>query len=231
MRNLEIKLLLPYNWGHIRKIGVYDNHGNRLAKIMHGEHHTLKINNNVTHIIVKLDFYRSEIAIPENTTDLHLALYLDFRDGFPFKYIDTFKRKCLTGTFLNHDEFENFTLAFYANALQWVPASKIDTPGIILGMLISGGLLVTSVVQQDNYYQDLLFFIGAASMVAMVMIYAERGRILLYDYKSRMVATVLAFVLAFFFLIPSFAVNMLFFIFISLFILRTLTNVSTIKAA
>lgn len=230
MKNLEIKLQLPYNWGHIRKIGIYDNNNKRITKIMHGEHHVLKINDDATHIIVKLDFYRSEIEIPINTDDVYLALYMDFRDGFPFKYIDTLKRKCLTGKFMSREELENFDNSFYANAAEWVPVSMIDKPALVLGFVISAGLIITSLLQQDNPYRDIVFFIGTASIISLLMINAEKNKILLFDYKSRLIATVLAFTLAFIFLTPLLPVMMLFFIFIATFILRVVINFKTLKS-
>lgn len=64
VRILNIKLLLPYNWGHFRKIGIYADDGKLITKIMHGETLTVEIDKNVQKIIIKLDIFRSEIKVP-----------------------------------------------------------------------------------------------------------------------------------------------------------------------
>jgi hypothetical protein len=231
MKQMEIKLLLPYNWAHARRIRVSDDAGNLLVKIAHNEHLLVQVDDNCKHVVIKLDFYKSVIAVPDNTEKLFLGLYMDFRDHFPHKYIDTFKRKCLTGHFMTAETFDNFDLSFYENAREYLPTINYDNASVFLGLLISAGLVITSVVQQENPYQDLLFFIGVSSLISLLMVRAEKGKILLYDYKSRLVATALAFVLAFIFITPSFAINMVFFLFISLYIIRLLTNLKTIKSA
>lgn len=111
-RTLNIKLLLPYNWGHFRKIGLCSSDGKLITKIMHDETLELAIDPSIKKVIVKLDIFRSEIEIPSNEKILFLNLYMNFRDYFPFQYIDTLKRKCLTGKFVTSKEFEQFDLSF-----------------------------------------------------------------------------------------------------------------------
>lgn len=225
MRHLEIKLQLPYNWGHIRKIGVYDNHGKRLVKIMQGEHHVLEIDPGVTHIIVKLDIFRSEIAIPENSDRLFLMLFMNFRDIFPYMYIDTLKRKCLTGRFTDSAEFETFSPAFYTASRAKMLKAVIDKPTVILGLLITAGLTFTSVVEQDNPNQHTLFFIGVAGFISLLMILFEKGQLLLYDYKARMAASAASFLLSVVLIKNTYPTGFLFLLFTTVFILRAYTSV------
>lgn len=231
MRNLEIKLLLPYNWYHARRIKIYDDNNNLLVKIAHGEHLAVPLHESCKTITICIDYFKSVIAVPENETNIFLAVYMNFRDTLLHKYIDTLKRNCLTGHFMPAGEFDSFGLSFYKNAINYLPESKYDKPSVVLGMAIAAGLVIAAVVQQDNPYQDLLFFIGIASIISFIILQAEKGKVKVFDYKSRIIATALSFVLAFFFLSPSFAVSMLFFVFISTYILRVMVNINALKRA
>lgn len=222
-------MLLPYNWYHARRIKIYDDKKNLLVKIAHAEHLSVSLPENCKSISIKIDFIKSVITVPENETNLFLAVYMDFRDTFPHKYIDTLKRKSITGHFMTEEEFDNFNLSFYTNSIEYLPVGKYDKPCIALGLAIAAGLVITAVIQQENPYQDLMFFIGAVSLVSLLLIGSEKDRIKVYDYKSRIIATGLSFVLAFFFLSPSFAVSMLSFIFISAYVLRVIASLNTLK--
>lgn len=231
MKDLEVKLLLPYNWYHARHIKIFDDKGVLLTKIAHGEELSVQIDQECKHITIRIDYIKSVIEVPQNSDKLFLSVYMNFRDRFPYKYIDAVKRKCITGKFMNKEEFENFNLDFYTNAIEYLPAKKFDNASLALGFIIASGLIITSVAQQKNPFQDLVFFIGIASFISLLLVRAEKQKIKLYDYKSRLIATALAFVLAFFFLSPSFAVSMLFAVFISTFILRLVANLKTLNNA
>lgn len=195
MREINIKLLLPYNWGHIRKIKIYDNKKQLITKIMHGEELTLNIDSDIEEVIIKLDFYKSVIKIPKNEK-VYLGLYMDFRDRFPFKYLDTLKRKCLTGRFMTEQEYENFNLSFYAESFRWVPKAGIDKPTVFLGLLLSVAIVALSIIQQHNPYQDIVFFIGASGTISLALLYFEKDKVELYDYRNRMIASGCSFILA-----------------------------------
>ncbi len=225
MKKLNLKLLLPYNWGHVRKIKVYDNKGHLLTKIMHGEEPEIDVPADSKEIVIKLDIFKSVIKVPEGN-NLHLILFLDFRDRFPHKYIDTLKRKCLTGKFVSEEEFENFNLSFYTHSFRWVKKADIDRPSLILGFFIAAGLLITSIIEQDNPYQNIVFFISFVSIFSLLMIHIEKDKILLFDYKSRMIASGLAFILGSCFLDSSFAISASFIIFSFTFLLKAITDIN-----
>ncbi|WP_159800132.1 hypothetical protein [Flavobacterium sp. MK4S-17] len=231
MRNLEIKLLLPYNWYHARRIKIYDSNKKLLAKIAHCEHLSVQLDDECDSVIIRIDFIKSVIQVPKGENDLFLAVFMDFRDKFPHKYFDILKRNCVTGRFMGAEQFDNFNISFYTNNIEYLPVSKVDNPSVFLGLLISASLVITSIIQQSNPHQHLIFFIGAVSIISLSMLQAERNKIRLYDYKSRIIATALLFVLAFLFLSPSFAINMFFFIIITLYILRVIANLKTLKTA
>jgi transcriptional regulator with XRE-family HTH domain len=224
-RTLNIKLLLPYNWGHFRKIGLYGNDGKLITKIMHGETLQIAIDPSIIKIIVKLDIFRSEIEIPLDDQILFLNLYMDFRDYFPFQYIDTLKRKCLTGKFVAEDVFEQFDLSFYQMSKEWILKSKIDKSNLRLGLILSAGLIVFSIVEQENEYQELLFFISLVSFISLLMVVNERDKILAFDYKSRMVATGIAFFLASLLLSSPFYIVLVFLLFSFVFLLQSLREI------
>ncbi|MDR6967205.1 hypothetical protein J2X31_001212 [Flavobacterium arsenatis] len=144
-------------------------------------------------------------------------------------YIDVLKRKCLSGKVMGQQEFQNFNLSFYNQSKIWIQKASIDRLALSLGIFISIGLLIVATIEQNNDYQDLVFFIGLVSLISMLMIYFEKGKILLYDYRNRMIATGLAFVLGIQFLESSFAVLMTLMLLSFVFLLKFIQNFYSIK--
>jgi transcriptional regulator with XRE-family HTH domain len=224
---LNIKLVFPYNWGQIRNVGIYGDNGILINKIRHCDNLKIPIDADVKQVVIKLDIFRSVIEIPVNENVLYLTVFMNFRDYFPFIYIDTLKRKCLTGKFVTVQEFEKFNLCFYQNAQKWILKSNIDKPNLRLGLLISICLLIVSVIEQKNEYQDLLFFIGLVSLISLLMIFNEKEKLQAFDYKSRMIATGLAFLLGTFFLNSPYYIILVFLIFSSVFLLKSISEIKT----
>ena len=218
-------------WGHVRRIRIYDDNRNLLVRIKHGEHVLVKVADDCRFVVIRLDFYRSKIEVPQNQDELFLGVYMDFRDYFPYKYLDTLKPKCLTGRFMDAEEFDNYSLDIYNQSANFLPVNKFDRQAVFTGLAISGGLIVASVAQQENPDQDLVFFIGVSSFISLLILNAAKQTIQKFDYKSRLVATAVAFVLAFLFLQHTFAVSALFLLFILTFSLRVWANVKSINAA
>jgi hypothetical protein len=79
---------------------------------------------------------------------------------------------------------------------------------LILGLFISIALFIVSIFEKNNEDQDLVFFISLFSLISLIMIYTNKKNILEYDYKSRMIATGFAFILATFFLNSAFFITM-----------------------
>ncbi len=201
MRRLHIKLAFPYNWYNYRKIKVYDNEGYLISKIGNCEQKIIDISMKSEYVILKMDYFKSKIKLPQDKDDIYLISYLDFRDSFPVKYFDLFKRKCLTGRIVNNESFEDFNLDFYENASKQMKKSKPNLPNLLLGTLISLALIFFGTLQQQNKDDNaLVIFIGVASLASLLLIYKQRKKLLNYDYKSRVIATGIAFLLAIFLL-------------------------------
>lgn len=228
MKELNIKLIFPYNWYHYRNVKVYDDKGKIITLISHCENQNLLIDKNIEKIIVKLDFFKSEILIPKNSETINLALFLNFRDTFPIKYFDVLKRNCLSGKLLEKKEFDEFNLSFYDTNEIWILKSKIDKSNLILGVLISMGLLIVSILEQQNQYQDLVFFISIVSLISLLMIIVEKNKLLLFDYKSRMIATGFALVFATFFLSSPYYIVMVLIVFSLMFLLKTFRKIENV---
>lgn len=220
MKKINIRLIFPYNWAHARKVGVYDDKRQRLTKIGHFEEIHTEVKEDVEYLTLKLDFYRFKVEVPQNEEELNLIIYMKFRDRFPIMYWDSLKSDLIQGQFVDAETYKMFDHTFYKKSGKWIEKSNIDSPAVILGMLISAGLVVMSVVQQDNPFQHLLFFIGIASLISLLMIRLENNKLMLYDYKSRMWASGAAFMLGTFLLQGSFPVAALFLIFSLVFLLK-----------
>ena len=221
MRKLNIKLIFPYNWYHFRNVKIFNDNGDLITKISHCEHQNILIDNNTQFIILRLDFFKSVLKIPDGNDELFMSIFLNFRDTFPIKYFDVLKRKCLTGKFLDKKEFDKFNLDFYKTDKKWILKPNIDKSNLILGLIISISLLVTSVFEQDNEYQDLIFFLSLISLISLLMIITEKNKLLAFDYKSRMIATGFAFILGTFFLNSPIYIILVIFILSSLFLLKS----------
>jgi hypothetical protein len=208
MRNLNIKIIFPYNWYHFRNVKIYNSNGDLISKIAHCENKCLLIEDSSKSIILKLDFFKSLIDIPENNDELYFIIYLNFTDTFPKKYFDILKRNCLSGKFVQKNEFDNFNFNFYDTEKRWILKSNLDKTNLILGLFISIALFIVSIFEKNNEDQDLVFFISLFSLISLIMIYTNKKNILEYDYKSRMIATGFAFILATFFLNSAFFITM-----------------------
>ncbi|MFT7351998.1 MAG: hypothetical protein ACI9XR_001762 [Flavobacterium sp.] len=226
MKTLNIKLIFPYNWYHFRFVKVYSDKGILLTKISHCDNQQIYLDADVEFLVLKLDFFRSEFKIPKNDNEIYVNIFLNFQDTFPKKYFDVLKRQCLTGKVVDKIEFDKFDLGFYNTKKIWLLKSNIDKPNLILGLLISIGLIILSIVEQKNEFQDLIFFISVVSFISLLMIVLEKEKLLLYDYNSRMSATGFAFILATFFLNSSQSLVIILLIFSFLFLIR---NVRIIK--
>lgn len=230
MKELNLRLVFPYNWYHYRKVKVYDNNGNLITKIMHCEEQSVLIEEKTEYLVVRLDYFKTKINVPKEEK-LNLTLFLNFRDSFPIKYFDVLKRNCLTGKFVTTEEFQNFDVSFYNTSKNWIQKAKIDKPNLILGILISIGLIVMSIVEQANEYGDLVCLIGLISLISLIMIYNEKKQLLLFDYKSRMIATSIAFLLGILFMNSSFPINFVFLVFSFVFSLKLFKEIKSLSYA
>ena len=195
MQSLNIKLIFPYNWYQARMVKVYNEKGELITKVGYCEQQSVNIPENTESIILKLDYFKSEITIPKNEKELYLIIYLDFRDSFPVKYFDVLKRKSLTGVLVDKERFENFNLDFYEKAKNGMRKANPDVPNLYLGALISVFLIFSAIYQPSNNSTDIVIFIGLVSLISLFMIFLQKGKIMVFDYKSRMIATGLAFLL------------------------------------
>ncbi|TQD39319.1 hypothetical protein [Haloflavibacter putidus] len=201
MKHLHIKLVFPYNWYQYRKVKIYDDKDELITHLNHCEQKSINISSSTEFVILKLDYFKSKIKLPKENDNIYLISYLDFRDSFPIKYFDLFKRKCLTGKLVDKKSFDKFNLDFYEKAVKQMKKSKPNLPNLLLGTLISLALIFFGTTQQQNKDDNaLVIFIGVASLVSLLLIYKQRKKLLSYDYKSRVIATGIAFLLAIFFL-------------------------------
>lgn len=228
MRKLVLKLVLPYNWYHTRKIRIHDQTGKLLTKLMHCDHQIINLDDTTESIVIRLDYFKSEIPLPKNNEDLNLGVYLDFRDRFPIKYFDILNRRCLTGRLMNDSEFAKFSPNFYQQSHLWIQKAEMDSVAVAMGVLISAAIILIALVEQHNPYQDLLFFIGLSSLCSMLLLYLEKSKLLFFDYRNRLIATGLAFILAAFFT-NSFAIATTLLLFAMVFLLKTVKNVVMLR--
>ncbi|MFD1284293.1 hypothetical protein ACFQ3R_05215 [Mesonia ostreae] len=196
MKYLNIKLAFPYNWYQYRRVKLYDNNRKLITRIINLEEKVITINDDVKEVTIKLDFFKSKIKLPTTSDEnVYLILYLNFRDSFFTKYIDTLKRECLTGKFVSKEEFNDFNLDFYSIAKDKARKVNPNIKHLLLGSLISSILIITGFKDFSNGYYQLAIFIGIFSLVSMIIIYLQK-QLMYYDYKSRMISTGLAFILA-----------------------------------
>lgn len=196
MKYLHIKLAFPYNWYQYRKVKLYDDNRNLITRIVNCEEKIITINDDIKEVTIKLDFFKSKIKLPnDHDENIYLILYLDFRDSFFTKYIDTLKRECLTGKIVSKEKFTDFNLDFYSIAKNKVKEINPNIKHLLLGSLISISLIFTGFKNVNDEYNQLVIFIGISSIVSIIIIYLQK-QLKYYDYKSRMISTGIAFFLA-----------------------------------
>ncbi|HLW42140.1 MAG TPA: hypothetical protein VKY82_07200 [Flavobacterium sp.] len=227
MIELNLKISFIYGWGSLRNIRVYVDDQLHSKLLAQGEY-VIELPKNTQKITFKLGMifpYETSIFVTaKNRADKELfaGLYLHHR-GLVQALYDSLKTDYLRSIKLNPQEYTSFQTDIYRPEFIVLENNKTS----ILTLLVSLIILLFSIIQQENELAPLAFMIGLSSSITSLVYFNERkvGKI---TYKSRMIATVILFVLAVLFLENSFhflhGIILMFTILLSFLIVKNLKN-------
>lgn len=184
MRKVHIKFDLPHNWGAIRKYGLYFD---RLPKqlIMTGQSRIFEVDSDEQALKIKLDFYKSQIVIPEGDQDVYMTIAMKGENASEWVW-NSFKRSGLSLNIVSISEFEAFD-THYSKTTQ--PIKELDQPSFALtaGVIayLMYALFNTNVIIAD--YSQLIWGTFILGSTTLLILWKDRKKVSVLTYKSRMI--------------------------------------------
>ena len=199
MKKIHIKIHFPYNLWNGRKIKFYED-GNIVGSLISETEDSISIKEQTSSLTVKVDIYGSKIDIPINENDSYLIVYKKLTNGgFLRHQFDSLNFKSLKGKIVSKEEYDNFNSSFYTKNQKWLKSSKINKSNLYIGLLIGSITLLYSIFKETQW-QDILFLLGGSTIVSMLILLFEKGKIIWGDYKIRVFTTLISFFFTFIFI-------------------------------
>ena len=184
MRKIHVKFDLPFNWGAIRKFGLYFD---RLPKqlIMTGQNRTFEIDTEEQSLKIKLDYYKSEIIIPAGDTDIYLTIAMKGQNAFEWVW-NSFKPNRMNLSIVSKSEFEEFD-NYYAKTTK--PIKEIDQPSFALTFGVIAYLMYTLFTTNaiDKAYSELIWTTFILGVTTLIILLKDQRKVTVSTYKSRMI--------------------------------------------
>lgn len=185
----KIKCLFPGNNYLLRKISIKID-DKLVAKIGHNE--VIELDLEQHHVRFSLDYHKAKIDGKELKNDSYLILYFDFRDYFPYNFIDIMFKNSLRAKIVSELEFKNFNETFYSTKTQETELIKWNFSSIysvIVGFLFSIGFVSNVWINQNNSdTNNFAFIIGLASFIGFVHIVITHKKITIQQFRLRIIA-------------------------------------------
>src|SRR5690606_5783154 len=203
MLTLNIKTKFVYGWFSLRNIKLYVD-GVLFTKFLAQGTSIIEIPDDtqkLTFVLGKVYPYKTNIYITEEDRkrkEIFMGLHLNHRNLLFFLY-DSLRTDYLRSVKLTIEEYASFGKDIYQQEIITLKDNKTS----IISLLVSLVILVFSVVQQENELSPIAFMIGLSSTITS-LVYFNDLQVEKTTYKSRMISTMLSFVLATLFLENSF---------------------------
>lgn len=221
---LNVKTSFVYGWFSFRNINIYaDNIFS--ASIGGTGKHIIEIPQNTKLIrfeLGKIYPYKTTVSLTAEdyeSDNIFIGLSLNHR-GVALALYDSLKTDYLKSTKLSESEYQIFDKNNDKEELIEIKNSKTST----LMLLISAIILVFSIVQQNNDLSPFAFLIGLSSLITSLVYFREK-KVVKNNYKIRIIASTLLFILAVYFLDNSYMfLNWIILLFTALLILFFIEN-------
>ncbi|WP_372473757.1 hypothetical protein AB4865_00370 [Capnocytophaga sp. ARDL2] len=196
---VNVAIKFPHNWFSLRTIDVLVD-GKFHSTLSAIGNHSFEINHEANEIIFQLGKffpYRTKVSVidkDKKESNLFVVLHLNYR-GLILSLYDSLKPTFLQSKKTTQDEYEHFIENGFTKEIIHLKDSKAS----VLMILISLVILIFSIVQQANDLAPFAFLIGLSSLITSLVYFREKETER-NSYKSRMIASILLFLLALFFL-------------------------------
>lgn len=188
MKNVHIKIHLPYNLWNGRRMKFYEE-GSMIGGIIAETEGTIYVKNETTKLSVSVDIYGNKIYLPAEQGDVYVIIYKKLSDGgFLIHQFDSLNFRSLKGKVVSKKEYDDFGSSFYASNQKWMETRKLNRKNLYIALIIGIITLLYSIFKETEY-KDLLFLLGGSTTVSMVIILLEKGKFILGDYKMRVFIT------------------------------------------
>jgi hypothetical protein len=165
MSRLNIKLILPYNYYTIRRVKIKLSNGNEF-NIMHREHLEIEIEN-AEWIEFKLDYHKYKLQLENIKPEEYIIVTLDFRDYFPFYFLDIMFKNSMLAKLVTKGEFENYETK-HSLIEPKEKLKKKDYAALAMNLLVFLTFILLSIFYSkiDSSDKNFVFVIGVAGLIS-----------------------------------------------------------------
>lgn len=198
MKTITTSFYFPNDLYKLRSLKVRaDNEA--LGKIKYAEERSFDVPENTEQLFFNIGFHKAVLNLDKVKDKDYTLIYFELKSS-----LDIYKFNILRVKHFHTIEERN---AFCNTLYVDFGKSKVIKPSnktiILLGCVISAILALSSFYPDSSIRSaegfNLPFFMGIGSLVSMLLLYTEKS-IRLKDYKTRIIATLLIFILGMFFI-------------------------------
>jgi hypothetical protein len=182
---LKIKCAFPYNYYALRNVRIELSNGEKYS-IKHLEEIIIEVKR-ADWIGFKLDYHKFKLPLENLNEDKYIIVTFDFRDYFPFYFLDIMFKNSIIAKIVTREEFENYEInnSFIEKkeSLKW-----LDIVALSMNLLIGLSFVFLSIFQSeiDDSDKGFLFVIGAINFTASIRYLLNRNSTSVKGYKQSM---------------------------------------------
>lgn len=194
MKTITTSFYFPNDLYKLRSLKVRANK-EVLGKIRYAEERSFEFPENTDHLFFNIGFHKAVLNLDKVKDKDYALIYFDLRNS-----LDIYKFNILrVKHFRTIEERNAFCNTLYVDFGKSKTIKPTNKTVILLGCVISAILALSSFYPDSsaNGGFNLTFFMGIGSLVSMLILNTEKN-IRLKDYKTRITATLLIFVLSLF---------------------------------
>lgn len=199
MRNITTSFYFPNDLYKLRSLKVRADK-EVLGKIKYAEERSFEIPKNTEQVSFSIGFHKTILNLDSVKDKDYTLIYFELRNSLDIYKFNILRVKSFH-TIEERNTFCNTLYVDFGNSKTVKPSNKTV---ILLGCVISVILALSSFYPESssnivNGGFNLTFFMGIGSLVSLLILNTEKS-IRLKDYKTRITATLLVFVLGLFYI-------------------------------
>lgn len=202
MRLIHLKFQTPLNWFELRKLNVYTDSGQKLGFITPNTEFAFKVDSNVKYLKVAMFPYTSYIYFDATNEAQFFIVFINFRKGYFLQLLDGICPNYMQNAAVSKAQFDSFTKAFYHKTEEYIKVNK--SCKLMLHFAIAINFLFFPFLFNQSFEAHFISATCFISIISIFIILTSENKILISEYKIRMLAIGLTFILNLFFLQQSF---------------------------
>lgn len=182
---LKIKCAFPYNYYALRNVRIELSNGEKYS-IKHLEEIIIEVES-ADWIGFKLDYHNFKLPLESLNEDKYIIVTFDFRDYFPFYFLDIMFKNSMIAKIVTREEFKNYEInnSFIEKKES---LKRIDIVALSMNLLIGLSFVFLSIFESeiDDSDKGFLFVIGAINFTASIRYLMNRTSTIVKGYKQSM---------------------------------------------